>query len=226
MQLLCHVQRLLGEIYDLDTTHDVRDFLVTRRADLPRAARVGARGQDEELLVARLPDGLAVSLYLDGRVLQRLGRYDPLQRLDARNLADWWTVLEGVSHFAYLVHNAAHDREVDRLELELQAEVDKYVATALLLERQMPGRLPLELHPLLFQRTRVDRRRAGHRFGLYHAASRHAARFCRRIEAGLARARAATARPFASPQLHVELRRFYRLGSLRKLEHIAALATP
>jgi hypothetical protein len=222
MHLLNQVQRLLGEIYDLELTHDVRDFLVTRRKDLPPVARVGARGQDEELLVARLPGELALTLFLDAAVLRRLERHDPLDRLDADNVADWWTVLEGISHFAYVVHNAAHDREVDRLELELQAEVDKYVATALLLQRQAPGRLPLELHPLLFARTRIDRSRAGHRFGLYAAASRHADRFCRRLEKGLARAREAAARPFVSSQLG-ELRRFYRLGSTRKLELIAAL---
>jgi hypothetical protein len=222
MQLVTEIQRLLSEIYDLELPHDVRDFLVTRRSRLPTAARVGAPDQDEELLVARCQDELALTLFLDATVLARLRRHDPLRCLDERNVADWWTVLEGVSHFAYVVHNAAHDREVDRLELELQAEVDKYVGTLWLLLRQSPRRLPLELHPLLFARTRIDAQRAGHRFGLYAAASRHAARFCHRVERGLARARDAASRPFAAAQIS-ELRRFYRLGSIRKLEHIAAL---
>ena len=223
MQLLTQIQRMLAETYDLELRHDVRDFVVTRRAQLPAAARIGAPDQDEELLVAQLPGELAVSLFLDGAVLRRLRRHDPLQRLDARNVADWWTVLEGVSHFVYVVHNAAHDRTVDRLELELQAEVDKYVISACLLLHQSPRRLPLELHPLLFDRTRVDPVRAGALAGLYATASRHAGRFCRRVEHGLARAREVAARPLSLAQVS-ELRRFYRLGSLRKLEHIAALA--
>jgi hypothetical protein len=221
VQLLTQIQRLLAEIYDLDLRHDVRDFLVTRRSRLPACARVGAQDQDEELLVARLHDGLALTLFLDAAVLRRLRRHDPLRCVDARNVADWWTVLEGVSHFAYVIHNAAHDREVDRLELELQAEVDKYVATAWLLRRQAPQHLPLELHPLLFRRTRIDAQRAGSRVGLYAAASRHAGRFCRRLEAGLAKAREAASRPLAAAQL-TELRRFYRLGGIRKVEHITA----
>jgi hypothetical protein len=223
MQLLEYAQRLLSEIYDLDLTHDVRDFVVTRRSRLPASARVGAANQDEELLVASLPGELAVTLFLDAAVLRRLRRHDPMQCLDERNLADWWTLLEGVSHFVYVAHNATHDREIDRFELELQAEVDKYVATACLLLHQSPRRLPLELHPLLFERARIDPVRAGDRFALYAAASRHAARFCRRVEHGLARAREVAARPFAATQVS-ELRRFYRLGSLRKIEHIAALA--
>jgi hypothetical protein len=221
MQIVSEIQRLLSEIYDLHLGHDVRDFLVTRRSRLPAVARTGAPVQDEELLVARRDDGLALTLYLDAQVLRRLRRHDPLRCLDERNLADWWTVLEGVSHFAYVVHNARHDREVDRLELELQGEVDKYVGTLWLLLRQSPRRLPLELHPLLFARTRIDAQRAGGHVGLYAAASHQAARFCRRIERGLARAREVAARPFAAGQVS-ELRRFYRLGSLRKLEHIAA----
>lgn len=223
MEVVAQIQRMLTEIYDLDLRHDVRDYLVTRRSHLPVAARVGADGQDEELLVAQLPGELAMTLFIDARVLRRLQQHDPLRSLDARNVADWWTALEGVSHFAYMIHNATHDRAVDRLELELQAEVDKYVATAWLLLHQSPRRLPLELHPLLFTRTRIDPDRAGALFGLYAAASHHAARFCRRVESGFARAREAAARPLAATQMS-ELRRFYRLGSLRKLEHIAAFA--
>jgi hypothetical protein len=223
MRVLGDIQQLLAGIYDLAPGHDVRDFLVTRRARLPKAARIGAAEQDEVLLVAALPGELAVSLFLDAAVLRRLERHDPLRRLDGDNLADWWTALEGVSHFLYVVHNANHDRAVDRLELELQAEVDKYIATLWLLRAQSPAHLPLELHSLLFARTRIDPLRAGVHFGLYAAASHQASRFCRSVERGLARARAAARAPLAAAAL-TELRRFYRWSSRRKLEHIAALA--
>jgi len=222
MRIAADIQRLLVEIYDLDLEHDVRDFLVTRRARLPALARVGAAGQDEELLVAALPGELALTLFVDAPVLRRLAHSNPLRRLHAGNLADWWTVLEGVSHFAYVVHNATHDRHVDRLELELQAEVDKYVGTLWLLRAQHPTHVPLELHTLLFARTRIDSARAAGRIGLYAAASRHAARFCRRVEQGVARAREAARGPLAGAALN-ELRRFYRWSSARKLAHIAAL---
>jgi len=222
VRVAADIQRLLVEIYDLDLAHDVRDFLVTRRAQLPAFARVGAAEQDEELLVASLPGELALTLFVDAAVLKRLEQSDPLSSLHAGNLADWWTVLEGVSHFAYVVHNAAHDRHVDRLELELQAEVDKYVGTLWLLRAQCPTHLPLKLHTLLFRRARIDPQRAAGRAGLYAAASRHAARFCRRVEQGVARARAAARGPLAGTAVS-ELRRFYRWSSARKLEHIAAL---
>lgn len=222
MRIAADVQRLLVEIYDLDLEHDVRDFLVTRRTQLPAVARVGAEGQDEELLVAASAGELALSLFVDAAVLGRLQRHDPLARLSEANLADWWTLLEGVSHFAYVVHNASHDRAVDRLELELQAEVDKYVGTLWLLRAQNPTHVPFELHPLLFARTRIDPRLACGRSGLYAAANGLAARFCRRVERGLARARAVARGPLGEGMLG-ELRRFYRWSSARKLSHIAAL---
>lgn len=219
MRVLADIQHLLAGIYDLDPGQDVRDFVVTRRAQLPPGADVGDESQDETLLVAALPGELALTLFLDAAVLRRLEQRDPLRRLGNDNLADWWTALEGVSHFLYVVHNANHDRDVDRLELELQAEVDKYVGTLFVLRAQEPAHRPLELHPLLFRRTRIDPLRAGSHVDLYAAATRQAARFCRRVERGLTRVR----EPIANAALS-ELRRFYRWSTRRKLEHIAALA--
>ncbi len=59
-------------------------------------------------------------------------------------MATWrtiWTALEGVSHFVYLAWNAGHDKPVSLLELEMQAEVDKYVGSYWLMRRQLPGSL-------------------------------------------------------------------------------------
>jgi len=153
--LLSRLQDLIGGIYDVSIAHDVYDFLVTDRGRLPHAARSGTA--DEELLVAQPvagSDEVVMSLYLDPALLQRLAREDPLTRLHAGNVADCWTALEGVSHFLYLAWNAGHDRPVSLLELEMQAEVDKYVASYWLLRRQFPGRFPAELRRVLFERTR------------------------------------------------------------------------
>ena len=69
-------------------------------------------------------------------MLGRLDSADPLNSLEASQLDDLWKVLEGISHFNYLVLRAADDRSVTLLELELQAEVDKFVGTYLLLLEQ------------------------------------------------------------------------------------------
>ena len=57
-------------------------------------------------------------------------------------MEDYWTALEGVSHFVYFAWNAGYDKPVSILELEMQAEIDKYIATFTLLRRQSPQRFP------------------------------------------------------------------------------------
>ena len=214
--LLSRLQSLIGGIYDVSIAHDVYDFLVTDRRRLPAAARGGTA--EEELIVAQPAGGgdeLAVSLYLDPELLGRLTREDPLVRLHGGNVADWCTALEGVSHFLYLAWNAGHDKPVSLLELEMQAEVDKYVVSYWLLRRQSPQHFPAELRRLLFERFRVDPgAAAAGRAQVYREASRYAGKFCARLERLLSRNRAASSGTEGA--VLAELRRFYRLTHARK----------
>ena len=214
---LASLQEALAEIYDLPATPDIGEFLLTDRANL--AGITAARDSDEQLIVAEQGDTLSLALYIDLQVLERLARRDPFAALTQHNLADYLTVAEGVSHFVYVAWNAGFDKPVTLLELELQAEVDKYVLSAWLLRAQGAGRFPRELHRALFEHARIDPAAAAGRAGLYHTASTYAGRFCRRVAAGLARgSRGATS------ELLTELRRFYRWGNARKLRHIERLA--
>lgn len=212
--VLRQIQELIGGIYDVSIAHDVYDFLVTDRQRLPCAARAAA--SDEQLIVATgAHDSVGVSLYLDPAVLERLRRTDPIRALHAGNVADYWTALEGVSHFVYFAWNTAHDKSVSLLELELQAEIDKYIASYWLLRQQFPERFPAELLRLLFERTRIDPTLAAGREEIYRCASLYGQKFCRRIERALR-----TRRVDAEQQMMAELRRFYRLSDARKRAHI------
>jgi hypothetical protein len=211
--VLQQLQDLLAGIYDLPTDYRVYDFLFTERARLPSAVRES--DPDEQVLVLDHGDAASVGLFLDPQLLARLAVANPLQALNGGNLADYWTALEGVSHFLYLAWNAGFDRGVTLLELELQAEIDKYVASWWLLREQHPSRYPAELHHLLFERAHIDARLAGDRSDLYRAANQYAARFCRRLERQLS----AQAAGVGSDTL-AELRRFYRLSPERKVTHI------
>jgi len=213
--ILRRLQDFIGDIYDVSISHDVYDFLVTDRQRLPAAVR-NHGPTDEELIVAQPDEGsgeIAMSLYLDPELLERLHRADPMERLHDGNVADYWTALEGVSHFLYLAWNAGHDKPVSLLELEMQAEIDKYVASYWLMRRQFPERFPAELLRLLFERTRIDPRLAAGREDLYREASRYAEKFCRRLEQSLRGAR-------SEAKVLAELRRFYRFTNTRKVAHI------
>lgn len=214
--ILTQLQQLIGTIYDVSVAHDIYDFLVTDRTHLPPSVR--GRAAAEDLIVAQPADSggeAGVSLYLDPGLLERLRRQDPMVRLHDGNVADYCTALEGVSHFLYLAWNAGHDRPVSLLELEMQAEVDKYVVSYWLMREQLPGRFPAELLSLLFERTRIDSRLARGRESLYREASRYAEKFCRRLEHSLRGARGDS-----GGEVLAELRRFYRLTNTRKVAHI------
>jgi hypothetical protein len=215
--LLSRLQGLIAGIYDVSIAHDVYDFLVTDRGRLPVAARTGSA--EEELIVAERADSageVGVSLYLDPSLLERLTRENPLVRLHAGNVADWCTALEGVSHFLYLAWNAGHDKPVSILELEMQAEVDKFVASHWLLRRQSPGHFPAELRSVLFARSHIDPRLPAARAALYREASHYAEKFCGRLERKLAHRRRGRGHQGDDGEVLAELRRFYRLTHSRK----------
>jgi hypothetical protein len=210
---LASLQSALTDIYDLPAMPAVGDYLLT---DSARLANIpAARPTDEQLIIAEEGDTLRMSLYIDPAVLARLSGHDPFDALTHENLGDYLTAAEGVSHFVYVAWNAGYDKPVTLLELELQAEVDKYVLCAWLLGKQGAGRFPRELHRALFERARIDAVAAADRTALYQAASNYAARFCRRVASLLERKRLSVTR-----ELLAELRRFYRLGNARKVAHI------
>jgi hypothetical protein len=166
------------------------------------------------LLVAEADEGLELSLYLDRGVVERLLERCPLRELSEANLADYCTALEGVSHFHYLVWSATRARAVSLLELELQAEVDKYASALRLLLAQRGGRFPDGLFERLFERASFLPALGPEQRARYEEAHRYAARFCRRLEERFLRRR--QARPEA---MVAELRAFYRLGRHAKLRH-------
>jgi hypothetical protein len=212
------LQSLLGRLYDVDMDYDVYDFLVTdRRALHANASGDAAREIEEELLLAETPDGAGVALYLDPELLGRLEDADPVGALTEDNLADYCTALEGVSHFVYSTWRLDRDLPVSLLELETQAEVDKYAVTVFLLADQQGGGYPAQVHPRLFDRVSFDARLEPDQYHRYRTAHRCAAHYCRRLEHRfVSRGEART------EALVRELRKFYRLGSTAKLRHALA----
>jgi hypothetical protein len=211
--LLPALQDQLGKLYDVELTEDVRDYLLTDAAVARALAGDGAPRADEQLLVMQHDDGVDVALFLDAEVLGRLAAADPRRRLSGENLADFWTVLEGISHFNYLVWNAARDKAVTLLELEMQAEVDKYVATRLMLANGDETRLGGSLLGRLFDETVLDPGLDAESRERYRQASAFAASYCTRLAQRYPRGGV----PLPMQQ---ELRSFFRLPQREKVSRI------
>ena len=215
--LLNRLQVDLENIYEVQSGYRVADFLI----DDPDLARrldttPNARDIPEKLLIRQDGDSVDLALYLDPGVLQRLDANDPTESLHGENLHDFWTALEGISHFLYLTWNARHERSVTLLEMELQAEVDKYILAAFLFGRQLRCLVPRALHRHLFAYARFDERLDEAERHRYHSANYFAGRFCAYIEKEFLH-------PGARSGLVNTLRRFYRLSQQHKIDTIRRL---
>ncbi len=202
--MLARIQRVLSDLYDLRPAVDVEQFVCG--PELLRAAvGEGEAHRGEVLLIFQDEGEIHVGLYLDPAVVERLKAADP--DFHAVCLAT-----EGVSHFLYLSFRADNDEQVSQLELELQAEVDKYAAG--LLAGNGVGAIRARSRALrqrLFRGVRFldgPDTAEGQRYRIAHrAAARYAATLeARYVDRG------------RLDELWAELRRFYRMGMRQKLE--------
>ncbi|MEW5853725.1 MAG: hypothetical protein AB2A00_33430 [Myxococcota bacterium] len=235
LEKLC---RMLARIYAVEEPPAVTPFLVDEDG-LQALASCGAitprTGAREEVFV--LDDGHEVSLavYLDERARQAVSdcvRDDGLA-LSTEQFGDFCVALEGVSHFLLMSHRAQAEQPVTELELELQAEVDKYVvarlspwvhAITLTAEGEEPRASvslvdaraapdPGELQRVLFQSYALAEHLRTEQVERYVTASRLAQRYCRRLE-----------RDYLHSRRHsralADLCAFYRKSQVGRLHHI------
>ncbi len=183
--MLAPLQRQLERIYEIDVPHSVDDYLITDPAVMKSLQGNDESDQlevEEQLLIVQDGDSVDIALYLDNEIINRLAQDDPRSRLHAGNLADYCTAMEGVSHFLYLAWNAGHERGVSLMELEMQAEIDKYVSTAFLFGQQASGRVPSSLYRWLFENPVFDSSLDRARLERYRDANYYASKYCARLE--------------------------------------------
>lgn len=206
--LLLDVQRRLESLYALEAEAPVTDFLIPADED------ASYPGGGSRTLLTQTGDGIAVGVLLERSVGARLATADPRVHLDAGNLDPFCILTEEVSHFLYLLFCARTGRQVTQLELELQAEVDKYLCAVFLLSVQNEGAVSVGLKHLLFRHYRLRSAMSEERAERYRTASQLAFRYCAFLEERFLR-------PSHLGGLAREARRFYRLGQRDKLQRIS-----
>jgi len=157
---------------------------------------------------------LEISLYLDPSVVHALGSID--DRPSGRRLSDYCLAVEGVSHFVFVAWRAQHGRRISAVEMELQAEIDKFVTVV---ERW--AKCAEQQHALrywLFEDIKFDQGLTDNELDRYQDANNYASKYCRWLQY-----------EFLHQQRHQEmlreLRRFYRLGRADKFRHIEVSIT-
>lgn len=208
------LERELLALYELTLPLSVNSVLTSERASVDAWLPSDSRRPAEQLVVRQDGANLDIALYLDAAVLECLARDDPHRRLHEGNLQEFLFALEGVSHFVCLAWNAQFDRAVSALELELQAEVDKFLLSYVLHERQSAAD-GNALLARLFDQVHFAPDLDADESRRYADANRYARRYCARLLERLPRLA-------QRAELLRELRRFYRLSPERKLRHIGA----
>lgn len=211
------IQDHLEAIYGIRCPERALAYVVT-----PEVARaLGGTGRvEEELLVQEDEDGeaLCVALCFTPELLERLRGY----RMGASRAAlegvldSYCQLTEGVSHFLYLLQSAQKDRRVSLLELEAQAEIDKFASCLLQRWGEPDPRWPRALHHRLFDTVRFHPHLGAAERWRYQEANRLARTYCQRL------LRLVTARRL--DRLLAELRYGYRLGAGAKLDYLAQAA--
>jgi hypothetical protein len=177
-----------------------RYYALERAPDVTRFASAGGEGEREVLFVRDDGNDVEVALRVPGEE-PRAGANDV-----------WLQLVEGVSHFVYLAERVRRELPATKLELELQAEVDKFVFLAL--DSEATSRSPRRgmrdpdartLHSRIFDHaTFLDPpgTEAGER---YRFANRLAARLGARLVGR------------GDGEVRALLRRFYRAGQAEKI---------
>lgn len=211
--MLRRLQRGLESIYRLDLEVDVEDFLCDE--DLARAH--DPDGQRREMLLVSHDgegDEAHVALYVDEEIRQRLASSHPTRWILGDQFDDYCVGLEGVSHFVYLAFHGSSGRPVTELELELQAEVDKFVSASLAVRSLADaGDLVAAIRRRLFDGVTFVDEPDSERGERYRVANHLAARYALRLER-LLRTDAGVTRMLG------EVRRFYRLTQGEKIDQI------
>lgn len=192
------IQRKLERFYELEATPDVVDFV-----------RLGADDARETLVLREEADALEIALVLPPLPSQPELPESPCDR--------WMQAVEGVSHFVYVAERARTNLPATLLELELQAEVDKFVLLGLVrgwfAGRSAPAAAATrQLHGQLYENVRYLHTADTEEGLRYRMANDLAARFVARV----------VARDDVELVLRT-LRRFYRAGQAEKI-HLAHAA--
>ncbi|MEK9721781.1 MAG: hypothetical protein VW257_12215 [Quisquiliibacterium sp.] len=205
------MQRWLQRVYEIDVTLDVMDFVITDQTLVQALQGNAQRAQcKEKLLLSQSSGELEMSLYLAPDVLDACS--GAAQGLQDEKANAWCQAIEGVSHFLYLAWRAGFERELTELELELQAEIDKFIGLA-----SMGGATEFNKNASicswLFEGVSYEDGLAADARARYEAANFYASQYCRQLNERYVRVH-------DGPGLTRELRRFYRQDQRGKLDMI------
>lgn len=166
---------MLCRLYGIPPAIDIDRFMLTddcQSSDVVIGNRISGR---EALLIRQRGNDLEIGLFIAPKIIEMLGESSPLDRPDA-----FCCAAEGVSHFLYACDRIEKEMKFTKLELELQAEVDKFILLHIIAAMKS-GIVSSDLFSLQFEKYRFDPSLTPVESNRYMEANRLAAKFCHHI---------------------------------------------
>jgi hypothetical protein len=207
--VLAQLQQRLEGMYRI-TAPDIRRFMIGREQldDLHEGSL--HRDADEWVLVRETDEGIDLAVFIDEGQLSRLSQARCARCLVREAFRPFCSAVEAVSHFLLLVERARKGEPLRLLELEAQAEVDKYLALRL----QTDGHYDADrVFQQLFRTSTFAPGLSAQEHFRYREAGRLAEGYCRMLEAQ------------RSDQAVIDqVRAFYHRSGQQRLEQMRQLA--
>lgn len=217
--ILQNIANELTQLYSLSDSDfpPIAEFLISQQTyKLLCKQRPSLDPNARESLVLHIEDdALEIGLYISPKILKLIETYDPQTNLNNKNLDAACVAIEGVSHLLYVHQKYMNKTPWSLLELELQAEIDKYILCVNWLKRQ--GGNGRELLGKLFERYSLLGGMNSSVAWRYQRATTMAQNFCRHIEINfIFKHRLEPARR--------ALKEFYRLSHWQKIRTVSNLS--
>lgn len=222
--LLELVRGLLERTYDMRTgIRDIAPFVIGDEGF--RRHYAGKRLHDRvhswpavygaQVLLREEAGALHASVYYPDALIRTLEEHPPLKALNDENLMPFATLVEELDHLLVVAERRRLGRQVSLLELELHADVSKYLVLARFLagkSRKLTPRRKAWLHWQLFERHAQDNEHDPVLRERYHRARRWAVRFLRGLSPLPARERTIALRRFSDADVAGKIAAIRALG--------------
>ncbi len=216
--MLSHIQKIIEKIYKVETFLDVENYLIheplSNTLTNQDSCNIKSQSSKGYLFISQDGEELKLALYLGRETISNLKNIHLQKDFRSSNLSDFFLATEEISHFIYAVWNAMNNRQISIFEMELQAEVDKYIAAIFYSSSINSGRVPAKnIKKQLFEDSVLNPDLLSEERERYRDANRMAMKYCHYLESNYLRKN-------DIPSLLKNIRHFYRLGQNGKIGHI------
>jgi hypothetical protein len=183
--IVIHIEQTLSMLYGFSLFSTVKNHFVSKEQlktylgsgieDVPEyQSRAGVFIYKDHGI-----EDIFIGVHVDEKLQSHLEDDSPLKSVHLDNLDSYWVLIEEVSHFHLIINRLTRKKEVTKLELEWQGEIDKILVSSLTLMAQNGTPCLEELQILLHESSMISSEKDLEY--LYNEANRLAARFWRKL---------------------------------------------